>query len=323
MNQRVYGEDLRWRIVWQSCALRLSNKTIASNLSIDESTVQRIVRLFDTTGTVSKKPYPAENAFRKITETVQLFICNLILQQPGVFLREITNEVSNTLGVDVSESAVFKFLGKSGFTRQKLATYAMQRDDHLRMQFAHDVSLYSKQSLIFIDETGSDNRDAIRKYGYSLRGKPIKAQKLLVRGKHVSAIAAMSVEGIVAIKLVHGGVDGDDFYDFITHMIFPKLMPFDGSNQNSIIIMDNCSIHHVDQVQQVFTDAQVLTHYLPPYSPDYNPIEMAFSKVKYVMKAMEKDMQMINDIDIIVLAAFAAITKEDCQAWINKVDIYK
>ena len=68
----------------------------------------------------------------------------------------------------------------------------MQRDDHLRMQFARDVSLYSKQSLIFIDETGSDNRDALR--------KPIKAQKLLVRGEHVSAIAAMSVEGYKMVE---------------------------------------------------------------------------------------------------------------------------
>ena len=222
----------------------------------------------------------------------------------------------------MSECAVCKFLRKAGFTRQKLASYAMQRDEHLRMQFVQDVSLYSKHSLLFIDETGSDNRDTIRKHGYSLRGKPIKAQKLLVRGQHVSAIAAMSVEGIVAVKIVHGGVDGDDFYHFVNHMLLPKLMPFDGSNQNSIIIMDNCSIHHVDEVQQVFADANVLTHYLPPYSPDYNPIEMAFSKVKYVMKAMESSMQLINDIDIIVLAAFAAITKADCEAWINKVDIY-
>jgi len=52
--------------------------------------------------------------------------------------------------------------------------------------------------------------------------------------------------------------------------------------------MDNCSIHQVEEVD-VLKDAQVLTHSLPPYSPDYNPIELAFSKVKYMMKAMETE----------------------------------
>ena len=71
-----------------------------------------------------------------------------------------------------------------------------------------------------------------------------------------------------------------------------------------------------------FSDAQVLTHYLPPYSPDYNPIELAFSKVKYLLKAMEAEMQAIQDIDTILLAAFAQITPDDCSAWINSIGIY-
>ena len=67
---------------------------------------------------------------------------------------------------------------------------------------------------------------------------------------------------------------------------------------------------------------QVLTHYLPPYSPDYNPIELAFSKVKYSLKAMEAEMQALQDIDTILLAAFPLITPADCCAWINSVGIY-
>ena len=60
-----------------------------------------------------------------------------------------------------------------------------------------------------------------------------------------------------------------------------KLMPFNGENPNCVLILDNCSVHHVDEVHQAFRDSGVLYHYLPPYSPDYNPIELAFSKVKY------------------------------------------
>ena len=98
-------------------------------------------------------------------------------------------------------------------------------------------------------------------------------------------------------------------------------MPFDGKNENSVIVLD-CSVHHVDEVQRALSDCGVITHYLPPYSPDYNPIELAFSKVKYVIKSMEMEMQAIYDIETIVLSAFATITPADCQGWINSIGIY-
>ena len=79
---------------------------IAKNLSIDESTVRRVLHIFTTTGDVSKKRYPAERAFRIITEPVKLLIIHLILQKPGIFLREITSELKSILVIDVSESAV-------------------------------------------------------------------------------------------------------------------------------------------------------------------------------------------------------------------------
>ena len=312
---------MRWRIVWQRCALGCTYNAIATNLNVDVSTVRRTLNLFSTTGTVSKKAYPTERAFRKITEPVQLFILHLILQKPGIYLREITAEIELTLGLSLTEGAVCKFLSKIGFTRQRLATYALQRDEHLRQQFVADVSLHSQDTLLFIDETGTNGTDTVRKFGYSLREKPVQAQKLVVRGEHVSAIAAISTKGLLALKIVRGGVDGDMFYDFITVELLPKLMPFNGSNCNSVLLLDNCSIHHVSELQQVYSDAKVLTHYLPPYSPDYNPIELAFSKVKYALKAMEAEMQAIQDIDTILLAAFAQITPADCCAWINSIGI--
>ena len=316
----AYSEDLRWRIVWQSQALGHSREAIASSLNIDTSTVKRILSLFATSGDVSKKPYPADRAYRKINEPVQHFILYLVLDRPGIYLREIVTEVSTVLGLDITESAVCKFLKKAGFSHHKLATYALQRDDTLRAQYASDVSLYQRDSLLFIDETA---RDAVRKYGYSLRGKPLKCQKLLVRGEHLSCIVAMSMQGIVAIKVTRGSVDGDTFYNFVCTSLITKLMPFNnGMNPNSVVVLDNCSVHHVDEVSQALDDCGVIIHFLPPYSPDYNPIELAFSKAKYLIKSMEREMQVINDLETIVLAAFASITSTDCQAWINSIGIY-
>ena len=116
--------------------------------------------------------------------------------------------------------------------------------------------------------------------------------------------------------MVKGSVDGDIFYDFICSLLL-KFMPFNGLNKHSVVICDNCSIHHVEEIDVVLSDAQALTHYLLPYSRDFNPIELAFSKVKYMIKAFETEMQIINDIETIVQLAFQTITVEDCENWIS------
>ena len=66
----------------------------------------------------------------------------------------------------------------------------------------------------------------------------------------------------------------------------------------------------------------MLFYIFAPYSPDYNPIEEAFSKVKIVMKSMEVEMQALDDIDTIIYAAFSLISPDDCKAWIKQSGIY-
>ena len=101
--------------------------------------------------------------------------------------------------------------------------------------------------LVFVDETGTDKRDSLRKYGYSVRGKPITSHKLTCRGQRVSAIVAMMTAGILDYKLTKETVDSDEFKDFIEGLL-PMLMNFNGTNLNSIVIMDNCAIHHCSDV---------------------------------------------------------------------------
>ena len=317
----AYSEDLRWRIVWQKFTLDRTSHEIAENLNIDHSTVKRIIRKFKISGSITKKPYPAAQANRKITEPMQYFILKTVMERPGIYLREITRELEMNFQLEITESAVCKFIKKMNFTRQRLNIHAIQRDDALRQQFSDDVSLYDARTLVFLDETGTKKTDAVRKIGYSLRGHPLKAQKLYIRGEHISVIAAISFAGVEAVKIVRGSVDGDIFYDFICGDILPKLKPFNGVNNNSILIMDNCSVHHTTEVEEALNGIGVLTHFLPPYSPDYNPIELAFSKVKYCIKSMESEM-FVLDIDTIIIAAFASITQSDCQGWIQECKLY-
>ena len=119
-----YNNDLRWRIVWQKIALELPTKQVAKNLCVDPSTVQRICHRFELSGDVAKQTYHAENSVRKLTEPAQLFILHLVLDRPGIYLREIRDELMSQLGVDITVSAICKFLHKAGFTRQKLCIHA-------------------------------------------------------------------------------------------------------------------------------------------------------------------------------------------------------
>ena len=220
-----------------------------------------------------------------------MFVLFLVLDRPGIYLSEIQSELRDQLGPELSISAICKFLHLSGFTHQRLKITAIQRDEVLRAQYVAKVSMYRPEMLVYLDESGCDRRDCLRKKGYSLRGKPAKLQRLLVRGQRVSVIAFLSFVGLLDLQLVTEAVDSVIFYDFVQEVLLPHLMPFSGQNlhsQNphSVVILDNCSIHHVQPVVRMI-QVGALVHFLPSYSPDYNPIEQAFCKAKKEMQTLE------------------------------------
>ena len=93
----------------------------------------------------------------------------------------------------VLQSTICKFLHNQGFTRQKLTQIAVQRSDDIRISFPINISLFKKEMFVFVDETGSDRSDCLRKYGYSMTGKPPISLQLYSRGLHITAIAASVV----------------------------------------------------------------------------------------------------------------------------------
>ena len=219
----AYGEDLRWRMVYQRECLRLGYSSIAHNLGVDESTVIRTVKLFNDTGSVTKRPYPSDKAFRLLTETCQLFILNLLLDRPGIYLREIQQELKDVLDLTITTSAICKFLHKSGFTRQKLRAVATQQDSLLREIFIADMTLHFAEAFVFLDETGADSY--VSMVIYSIRGRPAVSRRLFHRGERVSAIACMSVNGILDIQTVRDTCDGETFHEFILTRLIHVLQP--------------------------------------------------------------------------------------------------
>ena len=308
--------------MWQREVKGLKIKQVASNLGVDSSTVSRIHTRFKTSGSIHRSSAHHQPCGSKLTEPIQLILLHLVLNRPGIYLHEISSSLLETTGCEVSLSSICRFLGKMKFTRQRLKIVAQQRDEFLRSMYISEVSIYDPEMLIFLDETGSDRRASIRRYGYSLRGRPLVCEKLFVRGKRVSAIAFMSMNGMLDCKTVTDSVNGEVFYNFVQTSLLPHLMPFNGTNPHSVVIMDNCSIHHIQQTVNMIHEVGALVHFLPPYSPDYNPIEEAFSKVKSTLKLMDMEADSGSDYSSIVLSAFSQITTQDCQQWIHSASIY-
>ena len=214
-----------------------------------------------------------------------MLILHIVVKKPGILLHEVQNQLLEVLLLEVDISTICGFLHKSGFTRQKLCYVALQQDDYLRQKFICDTSIYDPHMLIFLDETGADWRNLLRKYGYSIRGKPAQKHTLLVRGERVLGIAMISTSGQLDVSVVKGTVDGDKFYFILKHLL-PQLMPFNGINAHSVVVLDNCSIHHVEGITSMIEQVGPLVHSLPPHSPDFNPIEETLSKVKTEIKNM-------------------------------------
>jgi len=170
---------------------------------------------------------------------------------------------------------------------------------------------------VWLDETGTDKRDQLRKYGYAFRGVTPVYHRLLRRGDRINAIAAITSSGLLAVELTKATVNGDNFFDFIRSTLIPLMRPFDGVSPHSVLIMDNCSVHHVNEVREVLQQAGIIVLFLPPYSPDLNPLEEAFSYIKQYLRKHDELLQAIRDPRDVIMQAFHSITAEHCNSWIS------
>lgn len=288
---------------------------IAANLNVSLRTVYRVLLRFLQTGNVTRSKRCGRYNFC-FTEEEEIFIVGLIYENPSMFLDEIVAEIDDTMKLKVSLSTVCRLLKRYGMTRKKIRQVALQRCSILRGMYIAHIDNFSTSMFVWLDETGTDKRDQFRKYGYSLRGVTPTYNRLLTRGQRINAIASMSTEGIFELELVKGSVNGDIFFDFLRGSLIPSMQKF--PNPHSVLLMDNCAIHHTQEVTEVLQQAGIVTIYLPPYSPDLMPLEESFSCVKNYLRRHDDLLQVISDpSDIIKEAFYSSLTKDNCRAWIH------
>ena len=129
-----------------------------------------------------------------------------------------------------------------------------------------------------------------------------------------SAIPILSLDGIHDVYLTEGTMNGDRFVHFLWVCLLPSLLPFNGVNPQSVVIKDNASIHHVEEVRdliKVQPGAKLL--FLPPYSPDLMPVEGIFSQVKNLMKQNHQFLKHAHaDPRAYIALLFGSMISDDC-----------
>ena len=154
---------------------------------------------------------------------------------------------------------------RHGLTRKKIQHIALQRSDSYCGAYVAEISMYEANMLVFADETGKDERDCLRRFGYALRGQTPQCTQVFRRGTRISTIAAISSSGLIGYELHTGSVRGEEFHDFVRGTLIPNMNPYDGESDNSILVMDNCSIHYVEEILALLQSAGILVLFLPPY----------------------------------------------------------
>ena len=96
----------------------------------------------------------------------------------------------------------------------------------------------------------SDRRKSVRSNGYALRGMRPQHVQLRVGGRRISVLTTRGIEDVYVTK---DTVNGEKFVDFICRCVLPIIKPYDGHNPNSVVILDNASIHHVERVREIIT----------------------------------------------------------------------
>ena len=157
--------------------------------------------------------------------------------------------------------------------------------------------------LVFIDESGLSTNMA-RRYGRSLMGERCSAPVPHGHWQTTTFVAGLRLTGLDAAMLLDGPMDGDAFEAYLEQVLVPALKPGD------TVVMDNLSVHKREQVKTVIEAAGAKLLYLPPYSPDLNPIEQAFSKLKAFLRKAAK--RSIEDLWAAVADALKTFTTEEC-----------
>lgn len=260
----------------KECALRLwelgwDRSAICSTLLVSQASIYRWAQLFDEFGSVTPPPSPIMGRPRIIGLAALTAIKEIYTRHADTYLVELQWWLARHHDIQISISALQETLERTGLTRKLLHKIAIERDIERRRDFLytirHDFSGTGRE-FVTIDESSKNEHDVARRYGRAPIGMEADFEDYFIRGIRYTLVAAMGIDGYIAQRVVEGSLDSFDFFHFIVedvvcsfisacrlvvsdhanHFQVPEMGAF--PDDNSVLIMDNCQIHHMDTLQE-------------------------------------------------------------------------
>ena len=195
-------------------------------------------------------------------------------------------------------------------TTKKKSLHASQRDTpqvkRQRAKFKKEVATLDVERFKFLDESGV-NLSLTRLYGRAAPDQRVVESTPLPSGARTTTLAVIDSTGITAPLVLSGAVNGNIFYSYLEQCVVPTLKSGD------ILFMDNLSAHKVAGIESLIEACGAHLIYLPPYSADFNPIELAWSKVKTILRRLKA--RTFPDLIKALKQALLSITSQDVRGW--------
>lgn len=185
---------------------------------------------------------------------------------------------------------------------------ASERDEAQRLAWLAEVFRLDPGKLVFVDESGF-HLAMTPGYARAPKGQRAYGQVPRNRGKNTSFLAALSLNGLQAPMTLEGSVDGITFETYVEQVLAPTLTPV------QIVMLDNHRVHKGGRVMHLLAAHGCSLRFLPPYSPDLNPIEEAFSKVKTFVRKCQARVR--DALDGAIAAALKTVTLQDILGWFD------
>lgn len=179
----------------------------------------------------------------------------------------------------------------------------------MRQDFVETVAQqHDTRRFHFLDETGL-RLDACRRYGRAVGGQRVGQARPLRRGPSLTLIGTLSTQGLGAVQLFEGALNYERFALYVSRFLAPML------RRGDVLVLDNLAVHKIGGLREWLAKRGVQVLFLPPYSPDFSPIEQAWSKLKTALRtASARSRQALEEA---VQAATDWITSADAQKWFD------
>ena len=254
-------------------------------VAIPKASRSAVYRMLANWRTFGKVRRPKEVRGRRgpariITDEMEEYLVDLLSEKPDLWQEELVFEVFVKFEVLVSRLTIAKALKRIAHTKKVATRIAGQRDAILRARYEAEMRQYSEEQLLFVDESNVSEKTMFRRTAWSPIGLPAFITSNLRSSTRCSVLPAYSIDGYLpgATLAIEGSITQAIFEDWLEHRVLPACEPFPG--RCSVLVMDNCASHHGNRTRELCEARGVRLLYLPPYSPDYNPIELTFHLMK-------------------------------------------